>query len=182
MKNSQQGLAPIVWIIIAALVLGGWYVVYKATDNQPLTTTNKVAEKVVVPSDWKTYLTEKYGFEFQYPAMWSVINLQASSSDYIPLWVNGTYSLPRSFVGIYPTQNRQDFSARVDVYNVSLATALRDNRFISNQDTASEKINGVVWTKIGVTDYLIESNGQTYHIAGQSDVINQILSTFRFTK
>lgn len=78
MPQTRKGLAPVVWIIIAAILLGGGYVVYKtldysfSTDNPPnpiraedIKKETKLTDDI---SDWKPYRNEKYGFEFDYPS------------------------------------------------------------------------------------------------------------------
>lgn len=68
--HTRKGLAPIVWLIIVALVLGGGYFAYR--KYQPLTTNNQQQEKKEETStkDWNTYRNEEYGFVASYPPQW----------------------------------------------------------------------------------------------------------------
>ncbi len=151
---------------------------YDETDSE--VTIVKAATSTVMSTSTATYTTDKYGFSFKYPSSWSLVkDLTAASSDYLPIWKSGASSLQRSFVAIYPTDNRQDFSARVDVYNQSLATVKQENKFIQGKTQTQDTVNAIVWTKLGANDYLMESNGQTYHVSGQSDLIKIVLADFK---
>lgn len=72
--NTRQGLAPIVLVIIAAIVLGGGYLLAQKAgyfpDNTPSDIIQPQAQTNVSTSDWKTYRNEKYGFELKYPPDW----------------------------------------------------------------------------------------------------------------
>lgn len=82
----QKGLAPIVWIIILAVLLGGGYSTYHyfstsrsfcwpycpGMTDQDRETIKKSAREVQT-ANWKTYRNDKYGFEFRYPAIFEKV-------------------------------------------------------------------------------------------------------------
>lgn len=80
--NQRQGLAPVIFALIITLLAGVWYVAWRnyqspTTNNQPQNT-----EVVSMPSDWKTYHNEKYGFEFMYPNDWKQTSIFSSLGGY----------------------------------------------------------------------------------------------------
>ncbi|MEO8065326.1 MAG: hypothetical protein ABI643_00530 [Candidatus Doudnabacteria bacterium] len=130
-------------------------------------------------STWKTYTNSQYGFEFQYPQTWvKVVDSQASSTDYLPV--------SRMFAAIYRTSYpAQDFSGRVDIYSVTLATVLKDDPFLKNEKKlGNATVAGISWQHFSTpngSDYYVEKNGKVYEVSGTEEITNQILSTFKFT-
>lgn len=172
-----QGIVAIIALLIIA---GGAY--YFGTKNSPFDCCDgeqydnpPISEST---SDLKTYTDEKYGFSFDYPLSWSSIEeLPVSNNDYLPN--------SRSFIAIYSTGNRKDFSARIDIYDASIETVMKDNKSLTLKDLYDPEpvyANGIYWTSINDTDILVEKNRKTYHISSQQDDLrHQILSTFKFT-
>ena len=130
--------------------------------------------------DWKIYIDIWNRFEFKYPASWKRV-ADANSSDGITITV------------IYPiSYPAQDFSARIAVYQASLATTKQDNPLFQNKSSSTVVVNNISWTKIQMTyssgrprdsfEYLTERNGKTYDVGGSSELTNSILSAFKFTE
>ncbi|OGE87744.1 MAG: hypothetical protein A3J07_03455 [Candidatus Doudnabacteria bacterium RIFCSPLOWO2_02_FULL_49_13] len=136
--------------------------------------TTNFCTGIVETREFKTYCSEKYSFEFQYPKTWTAKEYPASSIDYMPD--------SRTFVAIFERYPVQDFNARVDVYNSQLAIVKRDNQYLKNKTETSANYYGISWTKLGDSDYLTELSGRVYHISGRMDLLNQIFSTFKFSK
>ena len=143
-----------------------------------LTNFDQIVPVFVQPKNeyagWKTYRNEEHRFEFKYSSTWNeIIELEAAQNDYLPAG--------RTFVAIYSGDKRQDFDARIDVYSDSLQNVIKENRFIRDlSDVENEVINGLLWTRIGSEDYLIERIGLTFHVTGEATFLSPILATFRF--
>ncbi len=128
MKNSQRGFAPLVWVIIAALVLGGGYVAYRnyrhpTTDHQP-----QEKQANADTQDWKTYRNEKYGFEFMYPLVLSV----KQEGDKITLSHSIAYkhSNPCDFKGDAPPLEKfSDFHISFKVVNKNLKEFVQSSSY-----------------------------------------------------
>jgi hypothetical protein len=139
-------------------------------DIVGITASNK---KEFDPTSQRTFRDQQYGFEFQYPSTWSEIRrLPASPSDYLPT--------DRTFIAIYPTTNRQDFSARIDTYNVPVAEVLLNNPYIDRSIQAEGvNINDTIWGRKGERDYLLERGGRTFHVSGESRIVDRIICFFK---
>lgn len=72
--NKKQGIGPVVIVIILVVLLGGGYFFARKAGYFPETAPSDIIQPQtqtnVNTSDWKTYRSEKYGFEFKYPADW----------------------------------------------------------------------------------------------------------------
>lgn len=121
------------------------------------------------------FISEKYWFTFQYPSSWMVRTLSTSTSDYLPN--------SRTFVAIYPdAYPAPDFSGRIDVYNAPLNEVLENNQYVKykNKDII-QSINGLDWSVIWDSDFLIEKNGKTFHISWTKNIAETILINFMIT-
>jgi len=58
----------LILIIVLVALVGVGYVVLKNYYQPPQSATTSQT----IPSDWKTYRDEEYGFEFKYPATWEI--------------------------------------------------------------------------------------------------------------
>jgi hypothetical protein len=73
MTKKQGFIMPIVLAIIAVALIGGgaYYFIKQKQSTTPVlpeqTTPTSAETQSSVPSDWKTYRNEQYGFEFKYP-------------------------------------------------------------------------------------------------------------------
>lgn len=169
--GTRKGLAPVVWVIIAALLLGGGYLLVQKskikTENvEPVAeqavapTAQKDAQSYSpIPSDWKTYRNEKYGFEFTYPAIWSYDELPDPGEHLI------------CFNPQPPAGDCQD----------GLLWIL--NKDASENEQASNLRR--TYARIFPATNTLQSADHVYFFAFKTESrqwLNQILSTFRFTK
>lgn len=163
-----------IFIILAGLaIVSGLYYwqVTRLEFPEPVKHQNEAA-------NWKTYTNTKYGFEFRYPSSWpKVTAISAFSGDYLPTG--------RSFVAIYPdSYPAQDFSGRIDVYDVPKSQVLKDNPYTKYGVKAPDStINGITWTQydtLNGKDFFTEKAGKTYEVSASEEITNQILSTFKF--
>lgn len=104
MKNLQKGfIVPLILAIIAILIVGGGAYVYLNKKTQIF---------------WKTYTSEKYGFEFKYPQNLSIITESTGEGNYdgdrfyIQGLVSDPNNIPRLLEVSYPTTstNTQAFT------------------------------------------------------------------------
>ncbi len=169
-------------------------------ENQILSTFKFISTSTVDTSSWKTYRDEKYGFEFNYPSSWGVdIDSHGMKSkggqggidlykDYLP----GTYRQPENMTGyckigiVLFDENFTKFSKNVlsDNYFVESSTTLvvaglKGIRIVTDEAATEES----VYLPFSATEILsiemlcggdVWDNGEK--------VLDQILSTFKFTK
>lgn len=134
---------------------------------------------------WLTYENNQYGFTFEYPPAWAkILERSASAIDFMPR------DSSRVFVAIYSRRPLQDFDARVDVYEIPLRVVLTQNPFLKHERQVEDVvIDRRTWAHfIGTNDtyrtddYLTESGGRTYEIAGQQDLADQIVTTINIPR
>lgn len=74
--NKQKGLAPMLIVLIITVALGG-YIIYK-NQSKPVNVTQLNANSSTTNSDnkisWKIYTSPKYGYSFNYPLNWTVVD------------------------------------------------------------------------------------------------------------
>ena len=208
MKNTQEGLAPLVLIIVISILAagGGGYSVYKmfknksldTAPNKPLVTDTQKEElgtsiKPDETKNWKIYQNDEYGFEIKYPLSNFKIRERGESQDvYLAVSI---YPVPQ------PIEFGPYFSVRIlKSSGVGDLKKYLQNQFGSNYiSDESVSINGTSWLKVHVKDDYFEReastlfysnrNGKVYVLSffpisadstGVSDVLGKIASTFRF--
>jgi hypothetical protein len=178
-------MKKIIWIIVLLLVVSGIY--YWANnrsgkvETEPLSETNTLTQNEV-PADWKTYRSDKYGFELMYPSTHTpymrVENDQLVAAD------------PSSYVVTIAENEAQAICC--EPYTLSIQS---DNTVgLELQDPQLEPITldgrdalvvigegnlGSVYKKI----YVENPAGIWIKIvqSAESDFLDQVLSTFKFT-
>ncbi len=96
---SQKGFAPILILIIIAVLIGG-YLIYQNSQNQsktiPLPTPQLTSTPTATPestnsaetTNWKTYTNTDYGFSFQYPSSLYLFDCSKDFYEVKPLYVH----------------------------------------------------------------------------------------------
>ncbi|MEK7621810.1 MAG: hypothetical protein AAB415_01390 [Patescibacteria group bacterium] len=156
---------------------------------------------------WKTYRNDKYGFEFKYPPEYRNEAPQELERDGVSRLRN--YPEGEDFYGV-DNQGNQALESRTGYNIIQLAILYNDeNKWIGEQDNASLKKKGFSKVMIGENEvikspdrdllpsgsiesveYTIPLNKEktrllTFYIYGDSanfNILNKILSTFRFIK
>ncbi len=201
--HTQKGLAPLIWVIIVALLLGIGYMAYKTAPRKapgsspddavvsqiPLKSVDieKKTEEVRVAeidtSDWETYRNEKYRFEFKYPSSW--------------YWSGGNRDYDQYLICLNPKGSAGDCSG---LLTVSWGVRFED-RFQAMKDMFSEnsKVAESMIEVDGVKGRLLiigsingfsrsafwEKGGYIYNLstgANKESLFGGLISTFKFTK
>ncbi|HBV01553.1 MAG TPA: hypothetical protein DEF00_04180 [Candidatus Taylorbacteria bacterium] len=191
MSQTQKGFAPLVWVIITAILLGGGYAVYR-NYQQPTTDNNRSLE-VAETKDWKTYRNEKYGFEFQYPPGWfSKDNLypynEFSGRNQFLICLNpenvghgdcyGTLSVN------WPVSIQQWYDGFKRLYENEKGVLSVEESEVYVSGTEARLLSVKSARGFGHSAYW-EYDNHVYDFkmyAGNEDVFFKILSTFKFTK
>ncbi|MBI3888464.1 hypothetical protein HY311_01580 [Candidatus Nomurabacteria bacterium] len=174
MKNSQKGFVGgfVVGVAAVLLVLIGGYFAFTrmlekssepAVQQVPVTTAYETA-------NWKTYTSNKYGFEFQYPANFSYSE-------------NKTGGVVNTLAVTDSTNTEKGFSLIINNPGFSFGEGCYDTQ------TTTKIINGISMNReddCGEISYSFSQNNKQDYIAinNKLDVklFDQILSTFKFTK
>ncbi len=201
-KTQSRGITPIIIALIVAVVLGGGYMASRAyfTGKQltmeevptPPETKAKIIDELNKTADWKTYKAEKGEFEFKYPKEWKI---RGTSKDA----VDATFEY-----FVYPSLcDRSKCDDREPMIQITLRkrsfSEYIGNVNFSNKSayTLGGKAGFVINGLGGGAMYIFEEDGKALTImvglttdfttndAKEKDInkgVNQILSTFKFTK
>jgi len=170
MKNNQKGFANVVLIGVLVILIGiGGYFVLKEKQSPvvqqvPITSAGEIA-------NWKTYTNTQYGFEFKYPETYSYNETTNNN------W------FPNSFeINMYDS-NHAGFSLFINQPASGGGDCDAVKRSIVN-------INGINMEKAdayGFLSYSFKSGKNEFIFATLNFyeslvLVDQILSTFKFTK
>ncbi len=202
MKNNQKGFANLVLIgIVTLLVIGGGYFILSGKSKEP--EIKEISSTDTSNStDWETYINEEYGFEFDYPSIYTVKSYNEPTvrghlfgvgiSSIAMGEVEGGYG-PLSNIGIYVWDNSKKLSLvdwASDEYNNSFSNYSGSND-LKNETISGHKAINYSWEGLGYgKTVLIENNKMILMLdTGANSKTNQgwqdfegILSTFKFTK
>ncbi len=117
--NTKQGLAPIVWVVIAAVVLGGGFSVYKVAQKPKVRITSKVQE---------------LSFDFSNPAKACENRTKINNSD--NQIAQFQTAVPRTKSDVksgYDLGLRNKFGTKTDIYDYSISVYQPDGTIATAQ-------------------------------------------------
>ncbi len=182
MKN-KQGFSGLVTIIIIAILIGG-YAVWKkqavAPTDDSLSTLG--VDRDVDTTDWKTYRNEHYGFEVKYPSGLNILSQRGVVNLEFRLPPNDNTDIGLSvleppgscFSGDidFRTDERIELSEitfyHLDYYRGGIAEVNRGHQYVGER--------GRECYTFSLIPGISATNDQAH------SVMDQILSTFKFTK
>lgn len=165
----QKGFAPILIIIILAMVALGGYLVYQKQTKLPASSPQTAQSVSNETENWKTYTNTKYSYEFKYPSAWSLGETTENS-----LKIN----LPNELLKDYPYslvikwyKSYQDVEP-IFKYNVQLKkwgylTAEQPGDYINNPSATYgnfKELDKALTTDTGIPIYCLGNEGGASHL------------------
>ena len=203
---NQKGISSIViiLIIVGVLVIGGLFWYYQKTlqiISQPVPQVTPTDET----ANWQTYQNDEYGFELNYPKDWSVDEgcqkLGTLDSDSTRTCFRNSFGEPKSTDEVVLLILKKKYSSIDDYLNAQLEAAkkeLGEGKVSFSKEkidkgykvTAKFPYSGDGSTA-SLTDIILMEQDQIFILRqvypkecqlAQCEVLNQILSTFKFIK
>lgn len=190
MQKGQALVLILVGILIIISVAGGAYFLGKSSTPKPqppkpvVQTPQPTPDASPVPTgtgetaNWKTYTSIKYGYSIDYPADWGTAPSDQSEASFAPKKSEG---VPVGISVISGKLSDQLDKRKKELKDAGYNTKIEDYK-VNNVDGKK-----LMFNKAGQEgyDFLAEKNGYTYHLTGASEkwinIVNQMLSTFKFT-
>ena len=176
--NTKQGLAPIVLVILLAVLVGGGYLVASKKSKVESVKKEVTAEQSDVSTkDWKTYRNEKYGFLFQYPT-----ELVNSPKVYVTDRLKLPAELREAALSsvIKGTEGAGDPGTIADIFHISIYPKTVD--VTKSSEWASSLSGGNIIYSHGGYNFLIGTWGDLGRLKTAMPIHQQILSTLKFNK
>ncbi len=200
----------IVGVVLIALLFGAYsYSKYLAQQNDDaLAKQAEDAQKKIdeirqkraqdVTSTWKTYTNTQYGFEFKYPAKWNVINLNTSGSANFEIAIDPilskvpegdqpfamTFRVYKSLADLdYAKKNPKSLEDFLKKYSEAPDPLFSEAGPYNIKDATAYKTTETGFANF--TTYYFQHRSLIFEIPTFYDdeiLIDQILSTFKFTK
>jgi len=178
-------IRPVLLVIGVLVIVGGVYafLIYNqrsTTNDQNLTTTSTSATSNI-PTDWKTYHNERYGFQFKYPPTWYYSGGIRGDNQYlICLNPNNTSG---DCTGLLTVNWNVSFQERYS----TMKSLFIKNGSVKESEMFVDGVNGKLLTVSGSGGYTKSVFWEKYYLFnfemlfGNDILFNQILSTFKFT-
>ena len=201
--NKQKGLAPILIIILIAVMAVGGYLLYQKQIKPvavPQFSPSPVVSPVISPiasssadtANWKTYTNSKYGFTLKYPQNLSVketsniiIFNAVGNKDNETVFALIVYENPNNLsLKDYETKNTGESGMGPSVYYSSSQLVTLENGtkvyYQKEEISCFSKCGSYIWiNKDKIYKFLGSVNSG---IKDQKQIMDQILSTFKFTQ
>ena len=184
-KVSKKLILIGLGFLIIVLIISGLYFYLQKQGSSPKTqesSQNKQDTLSPTPgptANWKTYRNEKYGFEFQYPKEWKILNTDYGADILEP---NSSYAFTIHALGNIPNSEKFMQNQRNNPnFTTVVVNPIQVGGFITLHQTIDNKYASYVQHQLW-----IENNHKIYEFDFLSDsqirteTINQILSTLKF--
>jgi len=195
LNNFKEGFAviPVIVIVIVVLGLGSYYLLFHqnliSTKKQPRSTSTVGA--VDETANWKTYRNEQYGFEVKYPSNWKYNESENTNTNqflvcFDPL-VNTSCSGGGEMISVSWKTTLDDQYKTIQPRHANLYDYQKTEVVISGENAQQftsdnpEAVSKAAFLNHGGYVYSFILNWNNV-VAPHKDTLNQILSTFRFTK
>lgn len=198
----QKGLAPILIVFLIALAAGGVLYYQKSSPRQgyvgqakPVTQTTKVDET----ANWKTYTSEKFGYQLKHPdLLLNKCNVGGiSQSDKIDVVLaqgqprEGTGYCGSYIIAVFIDKNNKGsitdklnefISSKIEAYG-----GKKEDYVLSDSKLGTNSVVKLTSTNSFLTIYALSSSSSLYYFMIQDNTggeskeeIDQILATFKF--